>query len=193
MRIDEPQTPLSFNSQRDWASWLAKHHGSSPGVWLRIAKTGSGLASVTYAEAIESALCHGWIDGQKKSDDETHWLQRFTPRTARSIWSKINRDKALALIERGAMKPAGQKEVERAQADGRGDRAYDSHRSSTVPDDLRAALDARPTAHRFFDTLDAQNRYAILWRIQTAKKAETRARRIATLVDMLAKHEKLHP
>jgi len=192
-RIDDSQTPLVFDSQRAWADWLAKHHDSSTGVWLRIARTSSKLASVTYAEALESALCHGWIDGQKKSDGPTHWLQRFTPRTARSIWSKVNREKALALIERGEMTPAGRREVERAKADGRWERAYDSHRTSTVPDDLLAAMDARPGARRFFDTLDARNRYAILWRVQTAKKSDTRARRIATLAEMLARHEKLHP
>ena len=183
---------LSFKNKAAWAAWLAKNHGASSGVWLRLAKKSSGASSVTYAEAIEVALCYGWIDGQKKSESEQHWLQRFVPRKGRSIWSKINREKALSLIARGEMKPAGLREIERAKGDGRWKDAYDSARSAKVPGDLQAALDANAKAKAFFATLNARNRYAVLFRIQTAKKAETRARRIQTFVQMLEKHETLY-
>ena len=189
----DPAAPRRFASQRAFETWLRTHHATSDGLWLQIAKAGAAQPSVSYAQALESALCFGWIDGQKKSLDGQHWLQRFTPRRARSIWSKVNRAKALALIEQGRMQPAGLREVERAQADGRWDDAYDSARTSTVPADLQAALDAEPKARAFFDALDAANRYAVLWRVQTAKKAETRARRIAQFAAMLARGEKLHP
>lgn len=189
----DPAAPRRFASQRAFETWLRTHHATSDGLWLQIAKAGAAQPSVSYAQALESALCFGWIDGQKKGLDAQHWLQRFTPRRARSIWSKVNRAKALALIEQGRMQPAGLREVERAQADGRWDDAYDSARTSTVPADLQAALDAEPKARAFFDGLDAANRYAVLWRVQTAKKAETRARRIAQFAAMLARGEKLHP
>ncbi len=186
-------TPLLlFKTPTAWATWLAKHHDKSTGLWLRLAKKDSGCKSITYPEALEVALCHGWIDGQKKGEDEQYWQQRFTRRGARSIWSKINRDKALALIEQGLMKPAGQREVDRAQADGRWDAAYEGQAKATVPPDLQAALDANKTALAFFATLDSVNRYAILFRTHNAKKAETRAKRIAQYVDMLARHEKIH-
>lgn len=158
-----------------------------------MAKKDSGIASVTHAEALEVALCYGWIDGQRKSEDERHFLQRFTPRTARSTWSKINRDKALKLIEEGRMQPAGLAEVERARADGRWEAAYDAQSVATVPPDLQAALDANPKAAAFFAKLDSRNRYAVLFRTQGAKKPETRARRIGRFVEMLAKGEKLYP
>lgn len=148
---------------------------------------------MSYAEALELALCYGWIDGQKKSDGGGYWLQRFTPRSARSIWSKINRDKALALIASGQMQPAGLQEVERAKSDGRWQAAYDSARTAVIPEDLQQALAASPAAQAFFATLNAQNRYAILFRIQTAKKAETRAKRIAAFTQMLSEQKKLHP
>ncbi|HWW04435.1 YdeI/OmpD-associated family protein [Collimonas sp.] len=182
-----------FDQQKDWAAWLKKNHDKASGVWLRLAKKNSDRGSVSYQEALELALCYGWIDGQKKSDDEDYWLQKFTPRSARSIWSKINRDKALLLIETGRMAPPGLKEVERAQSDGRWDAAYDSASSSTVPADFQAALDASPRAQAFFATLNGSNRYAVLFRIQTAKKAETRAKRIQDFTHMLERHEKLHP
>ncbi|SFA69925.1 Uncharacterized conserved protein YdeI, YjbR/CyaY-like superfamily, DUF1801 family [Collimonas sp. OK607] len=182
-----------FDQQKDWAAWLKKNHDKSPGVWLRLAKKYSDRASVSYPEAVESALCYGWIDGQKKSDDDDFWLQKFTPRSARSIWSRINRDKALALIESGRMMPSGFKEVERARNDGRWDAAYDSASTSSVPADFQAALDASPRAQAFFSTLSSSNRYAVLFRIQTAKKAETRARRIQDYTSMLERHEKFHP
>lgn len=182
-----------FEQQKDWTAWLKKNHGKSAGVWLRLAKKGAGQASVSYQEALESALCYGWIDGQKKGDDENYWLQKFTPRSARSIWSKINRDKALLLAESGRMAPAGLKEIERAKADGRWEAAYDSASKSTVPADFQAALDASPRALAFFSTLDSGNRYALLFRIQTAKKPETRAKRIQDFTQMLERHEKFHP
>jgi uncharacterized protein YdeI (YjbR/CyaY-like superfamily) len=188
-----PEATLSFATAAAWRSWLAKNHGKASGLWMRLAKTGAGVASISYAEAIEAALCHGWIDGQRKAESAQFYLQRFSPRTAKSIWSKINRDKALALIASGHMKPAGLKEVERAQADGRWDNAYDGARSIGVPDDLQAALDAAPAAAAFFKTLNGQNRYAVLFRIHHAKKPETRAKRIQTFVQMLARHETLHP
>jgi uncharacterized protein YdeI (YjbR/CyaY-like superfamily) len=184
---------LLFPIQKDWAAWLKKNGGASPGLWLRFAKKASGMQSISYSEAIEVALCYGWIDGQKKSENENTWLQKFTPRTKKSIWSKINREKALALIERGQMKSAGLNEIERARKDGRWEAAYDSPRSATVPADFQAALDKNARAKAFFSTLESRNRYAILFRIQTVKKAETRARRIEQFVNMLEKHEKVHP
>ena len=182
-----------FEDQDAWAAWLESNHADSPGLWLRHAKKASDLASVSYAEALDVALCYGWIDGQKKSYDESSWLQKWTPRGAKSIWSKINREKVLKLIESGQMKPAGMAEVERAKQDERWDAAYDSHSSATVPSDLQAALDGNAEASAFFATLNSTNRYAILFRIQTAKKAETRAKRIQEFIGMLARHEKLHP
>lgn len=184
---------LSFATPRAFSDWLADHHASSRGLWLRLAKKTSGTASITYAEAVDVALAWGWIDGQKQRGDEASWLQRFSPRGAKSVWSKINRDKALALIEAGAMQPAGLAEVERAKQDGRWDVAYDPPSRAMVPDDLQAALAKDPRAAAFFLTLDARNRYAVLWRVQTAKKVETRQKRIAGLVAMLARGEKVHP
>lgn len=184
---------LSFVTPRAFSDWLADHHASSRGIWLRLAKKASGTASVTYAEAVDVALAWGWIDGQKQRGDDASWLQKFTPRGAKSVWSKINRDKALALIEAGAMQPAGLAQVERAKQDGRWDVAYDPPSRATVPDDLQAALDRNAPAAAFFLTLDARNRFAVLWRVQTATKAETRQKRIAALVAMLARGEKVYP
>lgn len=183
---------LSFDDARAFDAWLAEHHASSRGAWLALAKKGSSVASITYAEAIEVALTWGWIDGQKRAFDASTWRQKFTPRGKKSLWSKINRKKALALIAEGKMKPSGLAEVERAKGDGRWKAAYDSPSTATVPSDLAAALEKSARAHDFFATLDSRNRYAILWRIQTAKKPETRARRIAELVAKLAKGERLH-
>ena len=185
-------TPTLFSNAKAFEAWLKKHHARSEGLWLQIAKKGAERPSVTYAEAVEIALCWGWIDGQKKGLDDQHFLQRFTPRRARSIWSKINVDKVAALIEAGRMQPAGQAQVDAARADGRWARAYDGARSSAVPDDLQAALDANPQARQFFATVNASNRYAVLWRVQTAVKPETRAKRIAQLVEMLARGEVVH-
>jgi uncharacterized protein YdeI (YjbR/CyaY-like superfamily) len=189
----ETEIPVvSFADAEEWSAWLASNHASSRGVWLKIAKKTSTSASVTYAEAIEVALVWGWIDGQKKAFDEAWWLQKFTLRGSKSVWSKINRDKAMALMAAGKMMPFGLAEVERAKRDGRWDRAYPSQRDASVPEDLAMALANNPRAQRFFATLEAHNRYAILWRVHNAKKAETRARRIAQFVAMLAKGEKLH-
>jgi uncharacterized protein YdeI (YjbR/CyaY-like superfamily) len=184
---------LSFSTKKAWTAFLEKNHARSPGIWLKLAKKGSQIETVSYAEAIEVALCYGWIDGQKRPLDHLWWLQRFTPRGPKSSWSKINRAKAEELIESGQMKPFGLKAVESAKADGRWGRAYDSQRSSSIPDDLQAALDSNVKAKAFFATLDSANRYAVLFRVQTAKKAETRAKRIREFVDMLARHQKLHP
>lgn len=184
--------PALFKNARAFETWLKKHHASSDGLWLMIAKRGASEPSVTYAEAVEIALCWGWIDGQKKGLDDQHFLQRFTPRRARSLWSKINVDKVAALIDAGRMQAPGHAQIEAAKADGRWAQAYDGARTSTVPEDLLAALDAEPKAKAFFATINATNRYAVLWRIQTAVKAETRARRIGQLVEMLARGETVH-
>lgn len=184
---------MAFETQHDWRAWLEEHHAEPSGVWLKVAKKESGISSVTYAEALEIALCYGWIDGQKRAFDDRFWLQKFTPRRPKSIWSRVNRDKATALIAEGKMRPAGLRQVELAQRDGRWDAAYSSQRTITVPDDFQIALDTNPEAREFFGTLDSANRYAILWRIQTAKKPETRAARITTFIEMLSKGEKIHP
>src|SRR5581483_401396 len=184
---------VSFGSAAEWESWLAANHSASSGVWLKIAKKAADTPTVNYAEALDVALCFGWIDGQKGALDDTHWLQRFTPRRARSKWSRINRDKAVALIESGRMRPAGLREVTAAQQDGRWEAAYAGQRTSEVPPDLAAALAANPEAEAFFKTLSSANRYAILYRTNEAKRPETRAQRIAKFVTMLAAHETIHP
>ena len=181
-----------FATQTSWSAWLEKNHRTSQGLWLRLAKKGSGLRSVTYAEALETALCYGWIDGQKRGESEQAWLQRFLPRSVRSIWSKINREKAAALIANGRMKPAGREAVDAAKKDGRWEAAYDSPKGARVPEDFQAALDASPRAREFFQSLDGANRYAVLFRIQTVKKAETRARKIQEFVQMLENKERIH-
>jgi uncharacterized protein YdeI (YjbR/CyaY-like superfamily) len=185
--------PLHFDDAADWQAWLEAHHATSPGAWLRIAKKGAGAASIGYAEALELALCFGWIDARSQSDGAAHWLKRFTPRAARSLWSKVNREKALLLVAQRRMQPAGLREMQRAQADGRWEAAYDPSSRSIVPPDLASALAANPAAKAFFATLDSKNRYAVLFRLQTAKRADTRARRIETFVAMLSRGEKLHP
>lgn len=182
----------SFEQQKEWAAWLKGNHNTSLGVWLQLAKKNAGVQSVSYEEAIEVALCFGWIDGQKRAHSEQYWLQKFTPRSAKSVWSKINKEKALTLVKAGKMKPAGLKEIERARLDGRWDAAYDSASKSTVPSDFQLALDGNTSAKNFFGTLDSRNRYAVLFRIQTAKSAEARARKIVQFVQMLARHEKVH-
>lgn len=186
------EASLFFETAAQWKKWLATHHATSAGVRLRLAKKDSSERSVSYAEAVEEALCQGWIDGRKKADDDSFWLQRFTPRSPRSVWSKINRDKAMTLVKEKRMRPAGKAQIDRAKKDGRWEAAYDGARTSAIPPDLKAALDADRHAAAFFETLDGANRYAILWRLQTAKKAETRERRLAQFVAMLARHEKIH-
>ncbi len=182
----------AFKNREDWQNWLHENHATSAGTWIRLAKKGSEKPSVTYGEALEVALCYGWIDAQKQGESESAWLQRFMPRKPRSIWSKINREKALALIESGKMKPAGLEAVEQAKKDGRWEAAYDSPKTATVDPDFQKALNNSPRAKAFFKELSAANRYAILWRIQTAKKPETRAKRIATFIEMLEKGETIH-
>jgi uncharacterized protein YdeI (YjbR/CyaY-like superfamily) len=184
---------ILFADRAAFRAWLSAHHASKTGLWLRIAKAASPLLSVTYADALDVALCFGWIDGQKQRHDAESFLQKFTPRQKRSAWSKRNREHVQRLLAAGEMHPAGLAAVAAAKADGRWDRAYDSSRTATVPDDLRAALDEHPKASAFFDTLTSANRYAILYRIQTAVKPETRARRIAELVAMLRRREVFHP
>lgn len=181
-----------FATQSAWAQWLEKNHRNSRGLWLRLAKKGSGLQSITYADALEVALCYGWIDGQKRGESQQAWLQRFLPRSAKSIWSKINRDKALGLIACGRMKVAGLEAVEAAKKDGRWEAAYDSPKDASVPEDFQTALNASKKAQKFFENLDGANRYAVLFRIQTAKKAETRARKICEFVEMLERNETIH-
>ncbi|AOY95453.1 bacteriocin-protection protein [Cupriavidus sp. USMAA2-4] len=184
---------LTFTSQAEWEGWLGQHGSTSAGAWLRLAKKGTEQQTVSYEQALESALCHGWIDGQKQAESDQYWLQRFTPRSARSIWSKLNKDRAEALIAAGRMRPPGMREIEKARKDGRWQAAYTSASHSIVPDDLRAALDANPAAKQFFATLNSRNRYAILFRLQNAKKPETRARKIEEFVNMLNRGETFHP
>lgn len=193
MKRDDTIPTMTFATQQDWETWLNEHHLETTGIWLKIAKKDARISSVSYAEALESALCYGWIDGQKASFDQHYWLQKFTPRRPRSIWSQVNCDKATALIADGRMQPAGLFQVESAKRDGRWASAYASQRTITIPDDFQRELDANPKAKDFFNTLDRSNRYAILWRIQTAKKPETRVARITTFIEMLANHEKIHP
>ncbi|WP_427913422.1 YdeI/OmpD-associated family protein [Ramlibacter sp. MMS24-I3-19] len=181
-----------FATQRAFESWLRKNHATSDGIWLLIARPGSEASTVTYPQAVEVALCFGWIDGQKKALDDQHWLQRFTPRRPSSVWSKTNRTKAEALIQSGRMQPSGMAAIERARANGRWETAYDGARTAGVPADLQEALDRQPGACTFFAQLNAANRYAVLWRVQTAKRPETRSRRIETLVAMLSRGEKIH-
>jgi uncharacterized protein YdeI (YjbR/CyaY-like superfamily) len=191
--MEPPDEPLAFPTQRAWERWLERNHATAASAWVRVAKKGSGIRSVTRDDAVESALCFGWIDGQARSLDEQTFLQRFTPRRPRSPWSLINRDRATELIRLGRMRPSGLEQVERAKRDGRWDAAYAGQRTATVPDDLARRLRARPTARRFFEALDSRNRYAILLRIQQTRRPETRARRIETFVAMLEAGEKIYP
>ena len=184
---------LPFPSKKKWADWLARQHDKSAGVWMKLAKKDSGIPSVTYEEALDVALSYGWIDGQKRGFDDNYWLQKFTPRGRKSIWSKINTEKAERLIADGEMKPAGLKAIEAARQDGRWEAAYTSQKNMDIPEDFQAALAQNGKAKTFFETLNSVNRYAMLFRIQTAKKPETRARRIQQFVEMLARGEKLYP
>jgi uncharacterized protein YdeI (YjbR/CyaY-like superfamily) len=181
-----------FSTAAEMEGWLERQHAGSAGLWLKIAKKDSGETSVTYAEALEVALCFGWIDSQKQGFDEKHFLQRFTPRRPRGRWSRINREKAEELIAAGRMRSAGLEQVEAARTDGRWDAAYEGQRTAEVPDDLQRELDARPAAAEFFAGLDGANRYAILYRLGEAKKAETRERRLRKYVEMLERGEKIH-
>ncbi len=183
---------ILFKSAQAWERWLEEHHATSPGVWLKIAKKGTGNESVSYAEALNVALCFGWIDGQANKFDDEYWLQKFTPRRPRSPWSAINRDRAMLLIEQARMREAGLLEVERARQDGRWDAAYASQSKAVVPDDLQKALDENEAARAFFNQLDSANRYAILYRVNTAKRPETRQKRIAQFVEMLALNKEIY-
>ena len=194
MKANRPDFPIRlFKSKQAWADWLEKNHGKSTGLWLRLGKKDSGVRSVSYKEALEAALCYGWIDGQKRPENEKTWLQRFAPRSSKSIWSKINREKASALIASGEMQATGLEAIENAKKNGRWDAAYDSPSGATVPKDFQDALDGNARAKAFFEMLDRANRYAVLWRIQTVKKAETRARKVREFVGMLERGEKIHP
>jgi uncharacterized protein YdeI (YjbR/CyaY-like superfamily) len=190
---DDGLPTMPFASPADWEEWLEDNHAASDGVWIKMAKKDAGIESVRYPEVLESAICFGWIDGRREALDERHFLQRFTPRRSRSRWSRINREKAERLIAGGRMRAAGLAEVERAQADGRWEAAYEGQKRITVPDDLRRELDARPKAKAFFDELSSQNRYAILYRLQDAKKPETRARRLEKFTAMLEAGEGIYP
>lgn len=193
MAKTSPELPILFFARpSDWADWLA-HNQAAPGIWLRMAKAASGIPSINYAQALEIALCYGWIDSQKKSYDETSWLQRFTPRGPRSIWSRNNREMVEELIRAGKMQPAGLQAVEQARQNGRWEAAYDSQSRAKLPGDLQTALDAHPAARAFFESLDSRNRFAILNRLQTARKAETRLRRLEQFIAMLEQGEKLYP
>jgi uncharacterized protein YdeI (YjbR/CyaY-like superfamily) len=189
-----PDLPiLLFASEADWLHWLEEQHALSAGVWLKIAKKESGQASVSYQAALEVALCFGWIDGQKGKFDEQFWLQKFTPRRNKSVWSRINREKVETLIAQGKMREAGLRAVEAAKADGRWERAYASQRTMAIPADFQKALDEQPEARAFFEQLNSVNRYAFLYRITTAKNPETRQKRIETFIAMLNAKQKLHP
>jgi uncharacterized protein YdeI (YjbR/CyaY-like superfamily) len=187
-----PKPIRSFKTPQDFAAWLESNHAKSPGIWARIAKKGSGLTTITYAEGLDVALCYGWIDAHKLPENEKSWLQRFLPRRPKSGWSKINRNKALSLIEAGRMRPPGLAEIERAKGDGRWDSAYDSPAKATVPPEFEAELDKNSKAKAFFETISKTNRYAIIWRLQTAKTSEARAARMKVFIDMLEKGKTLH-
>ena len=190
----KPDDPLEFfATAADFERWLGKHHATASCIWVKYAKKKSGIPSIDWNQAVDVALCYGWIDGQAKSLDETHSLQRFTPRRSRSKWSKLNRERVARLTREDRMRPAGLAEVERAKSDGRWDAAYDSPANATVPDDLAKALAGSAKAKKFFESLSSANRFAILYRLQEAKKPETRARRLAKFVEMLKKGEKLNP
>jgi len=193
MKNSDNLSIMSFDTQHDWEIWLKENHAETKGIWLKIAKKEASTPSVSYAEALDSALCYGWIDGQKAAFDDKYWLQKFTPRTAKSIWSKVNCNKAEALIAEGRMQPAGLQQVELAKSDGRWERAYESQSKITIPDDFQSELDNNPKAKEFFNTLDSANRYAFLFRIQSAKKPETRSAKIQKFVEMLNQQQKLHP
>jgi uncharacterized protein YdeI (YjbR/CyaY-like superfamily) len=190
-----PPTDLpmrSFPDQAAFEAWLEAEHADAPGLYVKLAKKGAGVPSLTYAELVESVLCFGWIDGRSNRLDDDWYLIRVTPRRSRSVWSKKNVDTVAALTAAGRMRPAGLAQVEAARADGRWERAYAGPATMTVPDDLSAALDAAPPAREAFTGLDAQNRYAVLWRVQTAASPATRAKRIAALVQMLAEGRTPH-
>ena len=184
---------LLFENQQDWETWLSEQHADSDGIWLKLAKKATGIASVNYSDALDSAICYGWIDGQKASFDDQYWLQKFTPRRSKSIWSKINCERAIALVAQGRMQPAGLKQIELAKNDGRWDKAYESQGRITIPADFQSELDNNPKAKDFFNTLNSVNRYAILFRIHNAQKPETRTARINKFIAMLSNNQTIYP
>ena len=189
----KPEAPIiAFATTKELNSWLVKNHATSAGIWMRLFKKGSATKSINYAEALDEALSYGWIDGQKKSYDTESWIQKFTPRRPKSIWSKINREHIARLEKLGKMKAAGIKQVEAAKADGRWEQAYDSPSNMVVPADFLKELSKHKKAGTFFETLNKANTYAIVWRLQTAKKPETRTKRMAIIIEMLKKGEKFH-
>lgn len=183
---------MLFDTKEDWEKWLLVNHQSSKGIWMRIAKKSADIKSANYQEALEIALCYGWIDGQKKSYDDNSWIQRFTARKGKSIWSKINKDKVELLIKDNRVKPAGLKAIEEAKKNGLWDKAYQSQKNITVPEDFQSELDKNEKAKLFFNTLNSSNRYSFLFRIETAKKSETRLKRINQYINMLEKGETFH-
>jgi len=184
---------VSFKSAQEWEKWLAKNHAASQGVWLKMFKKTSQSLSISYPEALEGALCYGWIDGQKAGYDDNAWLQKFGPRQPKSVWSKINVGHAERLIQAGRMKPAGLQQIESAKKDGRWSKAYHSQSSAKLPGDFLREVSQNPKAKAFLGTLNRQNVYSIIYRLQTAKKTETRQKRISQFVEMLSQGEKLHP
>jgi len=190
----KPDPPIiPFSSQAAWREWLEHNHTLESGIWLQFYKKGSGTPSVSYAQALDEALCHGWIDGQLKRGDEKFYLQKFTPRRKKSMWSKRNIEHISRLDQDGRMTPQGWKEVEAARADGRWDRSYDSPAKMTIPDDLLLELSKEPASLTFFESLDRVNKYAITWRLQSAGKTEIRDKRLKSILKMMAKGEKYHP
>jgi len=184
---------LEFKTQKDWQKWLDRNHSQQEGVWLKFAKKNTGVKTVSYTEALEEALCFGWIDSQVQKFDEVYYLQKFSPRRAKSVWSKINRDKIERLIAEGKMRPAGLAQVEAAKADGRWDAAYDAQSTAEIPDDFKKALGKNKKAAQFYETLTKANKYAIIWRLHHSKRPETRERNIKKFIDMLESDQKFHP
>jgi uncharacterized protein YdeI (YjbR/CyaY-like superfamily) len=187
-----PSPIRAFRSQAEFEGWLEKNYDSPDGIWIRFARKGSGIESVSHPEALDSALCFGWIDALRLPETEKTYLHRFLPRRTKSLWSKINREKALSLIESGRMRPAGLAEIERAKSDGRWDAAYDSPANAKMPADFQRELDRNPKAKAFFETISRVNRYAIIWRLVTAKKQETRDKLARKFLDMLERGETIH-
>ena len=192
MQVKKSLPILAFKSPREWRNWLARNHARSQGVWLRFFKKASGIASINYDQALDEALCHGWIDGQGKKGDWKSWLQKYTPRRQKSLWSKRNTLHAARLIKAGKMTPRGLDEVSAARADGRWGRAYDSPSAMRIPEDFIEDLAKDKRAKAFFETLNKTNLYSIAWRLQTAKKAETRERRMRAILLMMTRGEKFH-
>ena len=192
MEIFKELPVLLFDDQSTWHNWLEENHKQTHGIWLKLAKKSSGKSSISYEDALEEAICYGWIDGQKQTYNNEYWLQKFSSRGSKSVWSKVNVAKAEMLIKSGKMQTSGLKTVNSAKKDGRWKAAYDSARTSTIPEDFQFALNSNPKAKQFFDTLNRANVYAFCWRVQTAKKPETRQARIEKFIEMLSKGEKLH-